>query len=427
MPEPFHIFICYAREDRDALESLRKKLTPLKQSGLAQIWYDGEIIGGKDWDSEIRRNLKSADLVLLLISDDFFDSDYIDRVELREALDANARQENIVVPVILHDCIWRVHRELAKLQALPDEAKPIFVDDHWKKPELGFANVAHGVVKILADPDTEARRSRKNTHFETLRKEEAAEQRRLEQLQAKAEADRRQRAAEAAEQKRREEEAARQKGLPEMVLVKGGAFQMGEKGVAEPVHSVTLSNFEIGKYPVTQKLWQDIMGNNPSSFKGNDLPVEQVSWDDCQEFLKKLNARFPGKTYRLPTEAEWEFAARGGNQSKSFQYAGSNDLKEVGWFAENSGSQPHPVGQKKSNELSLHDMSGNVWEWCNDWYGTYPSMAQTNPLGPESGSRRVRRGGSWNYAPADARVAYRLLWQPDSRYNHLGFRLARTP
>ena len=121
--EPFHIFICYAREDREALESLRKKLTPLKQSGLAHIWYDGEIIGGKDWDAEIRRNLQSADLVLLLISDDFFDSDYIDRVELREALAANARQENIVVPVILHDCIWRVHRELAKLQALPDEPK----------------------------------------------------------------------------------------------------------------------------------------------------------------------------------------------------------------------------------------------------------------------------------------------------------------
>jgi formylglycine-generating enzyme required for sulfatase activity len=427
MTEPFHIFICYAREDRDALESLRKKLNPLKQSGLAQIWYDGEIIGGKDWDSEIRRNLKSADLVLLLISDDFFGSDYIDRVELREALDANARQENIVVPVILHDCIWHVHPELSKLQALPDEAKPIFVDDHWKKPDYGFANVAHGVVKILKDSDTETRRGRKNSSFENAQNAQAAEQRRLEQQQAKAEADRRQRTAEAAEQKRREDETARQKGLPDMVLVKGGTFEMGEKGVSEPVHTVTLSDFEIGKYPVTQKLWQDIMGNNPSHFKGDDLPVEKVSWNDCQEFLKKLNARFPGKTYRLPTEAEWEFAARGGGSSRMTVYSGSNDLKEVGWFSENSGSQTHPVGQKKANELGLYDMSGNVWEWCNDWYGTYPSVAQNNPQGPQSGSVRVSRGGSWYVTSALARVANRVDWHPDYRFGILGFRLARTP
>jgi hypothetical protein len=183
--QPFHIFICYAREDRDSLEALRRKLSPLKLSGLAHIWYDGEIIGGKDWDAEIRRNLQSADLVLLLISDDFFDSDYIDRVELREALEANARQENVVVPVILHDCIWQVHPELRRLQALPDEARPVHMEDHWKKPELGFANVAHGVVRVLDDPDTEVRRGRKDARFEVLQRAKEAEARKVKEAEAR--------------------------------------------------------------------------------------------------------------------------------------------------------------------------------------------------------------------------------------------------
>jgi len=241
------------------------------------------------------------------------------------------------------------------------------------------------------------------------------------------------------------EEAERRKGLPEMISVKGGTFQMGEKGIAEPVHSVTLSDFDIGKYPVTQKYWQEIMGANPSKFKDcDDCPVENVSWNDVQEFLKKINARFPGKKYRLPTEAEWEFAARGGAQSKGFQFSGSNDLNEVGWFWENSGDKPlsgdwklekltpnncrtHPVGRKKANELGLHDMSGNVWEWCADWYGDYPSGAQTNPAGPDKGSDRVYRGGSWGLDARNCRVSYRYYYAPGYRSRILGFRLASSP
>jgi formylglycine-generating enzyme required for sulfatase activity len=265
------------------------------------------------------------------------------------------------------------------------------------------------------------------------RKRTATNEKRQKKLEAEAwqrqqaEVARQNREAAVAEKKRRDEAAAHLKSLlPEMVFVKGGTFQMGYG----PVHAVTLSDFEIGKYPVTQKQWTEIMGSNSSGFKDcDDCPVEQVFWDDAQEFLKKLNARFPGKNYRLPTEAEWEFAARGGNQTKGYAYAGGNDLNEVGWYADNADGKTHPVGQKKANELGLHDMSGNVWEWCADWYGHYPETAQTNPAGPTSGSYRVSRGGSWYLAAWQCRVSYRGNISPGRGRNnisHLGFRVASS-
>ena len=222
----------------------------------------------------------------------------------------------------------------------------------------------------------------------------------------------------------------------EMVEVEGGTFTMGatsEQGSdayddEKPTHQVTLSTFSIGKYEVTQALWQEIMGSNPSDFKGDLLPVEQVSWDDCQEFLRKLNARkaefgiTDGRTFRLPTEAEWEYAARGGKLSKGFKYSGSNNIGDVAWCDENSGNKTHPVGTKQANELGIYDMSGNVWEWCQDWFGDYSSGAQTNPQGPASGSSRVFRGGSWYYF-ALGRVSNRRSLTPDIRFNFLGLRL----
>ena len=224
-------------------------------------------------------------------------------------------------------------------------------------------------------------------------------------------------------------------GEPAMILVEGGTFTMGctdeecwSDGREEPAHQVTLSSYKIGKYPVTQKEWFAIMGTNPSYFQGDDLPVEMVSWDDAQEFIAKLN-ELTGKKYRLATEAEWEFAARGGNKSKGYKYSGSNDINEVAWYGfysggGTSGETTNPVGTKKANELGIYDMSGNVWEWCNDWYALYTDEAQTNPQGPNEGSNRVIRGGSWNSAAQSCRVSTRRNAHPSYRDDRLGFRVA---
>ena len=220
----------------------------------------------------------------------------------------------------------------------------------------------------------------------------------------------------------------------EMIAMQGGTFTMGctsEQGNdcfddEKPGHQVTVSDFYIGKYTITQAQWKAVMDNNPSQVQGDDLPVEQVSWTDVQEFIRKLNAQ-TGKQYRLPTEAEWEFAARGGTNSRGYKYSGSNTLSNVAWYADNSAGAVHAVGTKSPNESGIHDMSGNIWEWCNDWYSSYSSNAQTDPQGASSGSARVRRGGSWSSFTKNTRVSNRSSSAPDHPYYYyyrIGFRLA---
>jgi formylglycine-generating enzyme required for sulfatase activity len=211
----------------------------------------------------------------------------------------------------------------------------------------------------------------------------------------------------------------------EMVGIPAGSFCMGSpagKGESDehPQHQVTVSAFYMGKYEVTQAQWRAVMGTNPSSSKGDDLPLESVSWDDAQEFCRKLS-QMTGHEYRLPTEAEWEYAARAGTTG---DYAGNLDA--MGWYDANSGGRTHPVGQKQSNGFGLYDMHGNVWEWVLDWYGDYPSGEVTNPQRPGSGSFRVDRGGSWGSAAAVLRSANRYSPSPGIRYDSLGFRLVRT-
>jgi len=216
-----------------------------------------------------------------------------------------------------------------------------------------------------------------------------------------------------------------------MIWVEGGTFTMGatsEQGSdadsdEKPTHQVTLSTFSIGETEVTQELWQAVMGNNPSKFKGPKRPVEQVSWEDCQAFIRELN-RLTGRNFRLPTEAEWEYAARGGQKSNPTKYAGSSMIGDMAWYGENSGNQTHDVATKCANELGLYDMSGNVWEWCQDWFGSYSSGSQTNPKGASSGSYRVNRGGSWSYGARNCRVSYRNDYIPTNRFSDLGLRLA---
>lgn len=216
-----------------------------------------------------------------------------------------------------------------------------------------------------------------------------------------------------------------------MIKVEGGTFKMGATseqgsdayGDESPVHSVTLPDYYIGETEVTQELWKAVMGNNPSNFKGDQKPVECVSWHDCHKFIKKLN-QLTGKNFRLPTEAEWEYAARGGNKSKGYKYSGGNDINEVAWYKGNSNSHTHDVKTKSPNELGIYDMSGNVFEWCKDWFGYYSSSSQTNPKGPSSGSDRVFRGGSCIDFAGNCRVSFRSNYAPDFRRDYLGFRLA---
>ena len=228
----------------------------------------------------------------------------------------------------------------------------------------------------------------------------------------------------------------------QMVFVKGGSFFMGcddhhildnEYNNERPVHRVNVSSFSIGKFEVTLAQWRNLMGIKPPAYTGVDYenkdcdncPVVKISWDDVQEFIKRLNAK-TGKHYRLPTETEWEFAARGGKYSKGFQYSGSDKITDVAWYGKDKGAA-HPVGKKEANELSIYDMTGNAMEWCQDWYGEdyyKKSIDEVNPKGPEKGDQRIARGGSYFDDDVICRNVYRSRFAPDTRQWNLGFRLA---
>lgn len=227
-----------------------------------------------------------------------------------------------------------------------------------------------------------------------------------------------------------------------MKKVDGGTFTMGATSEQSngytpndnesPTHLVTLSDYWIGETEVTQALWYAVMDANPTSRQswsteyglGDNYPAYYISWDDCQTFITKLN-QLTGKTFRLPTEAEWEYAARGGNKSQGYIFPGSNTIGNVVWYNSNSSSSTHPVATKAPNELGIYDMSGNVYEWCQDWYGSYSSGSQTNPAGPSSGSYRVERGGGYSSLATNCRVAFRDYVTPSSTFSDLGLRLAQ--
>lgn len=219
----------------------------------------------------------------------------------------------------------------------------------------------------------------------------------------------------------------------EMVKVGGDTFGMGclSESVDDcftqemPNHAVYVDEFYIGKTEVTQALWESVMGSNPSLFRGDELPVDNVSYDDVLEFVRKLNV-LTGKTFRLPTEAEWEYAACGGHKTMLRKYSGSDNVGDVAWYTANSNRRTHPVAQKQPNELGLYDMSGNVSEWCSDWYGSYEYAPGNNPQGPSTGNHRVVRGGCWKYEPRLCRVRYRSSEKPDVRGTLYGFRLAMS-
>jgi formylglycine-generating enzyme required for sulfatase activity len=335
---------------------------------------------------------------------------------------------------VVFDKIEGLKNEAEKAKSEAEKAKAAVqaqLDQIRKKDQLQLSTYADNVGKALARYDiSEARRE-----MEKIRQTQIAPKDLLTRLE-------------------KQITDTVQTLLPDMVKVEGGTFLMGcdstdKCGDDETQHQVTLSTYQIGKYEVTQALWQKVMGSNPSYFQpsnGKDAcptcPVEQVSWNDIQVFIEKLNEK-TGKTYRLPTEAEWEYAARGGKQSKAktplssggavhtegqgvgHLYAGTTEaIDDYAWYIKNSDNKTQPVGTKKPNELGIYDMSGNVYEWCSDWYGNYPTDPQTNPKGAETGSIRVLRGGSWGGDASGLRVAVRSGNDPTDSNDFIGFRLA---
>ena len=330
------------------------------------------------------------------------------------------------------DCVMYVdEEERANISANKLEMIPLKAGEYMLKFE-SVENVADYLEEEYTMPAED--RLKKVDLLQIKQDREQREQREREEREREQEKERKER-----EERERKEREARGEFEVEgvkfkMVKVEGGTFLMGatkEQGSdawddEKPAHQVTLSDYYIGETQVTQALWKSVMGDNPSNWKGDNLPVEKVSWEDAQEFIKKLNG-VTGRTFRLPTEAEWEYAARGGKNSKGYKYSGSNNIDEVAWYGGNSGDKTHPVKEKKANELGLYDMSGNVWEWCNDWYGDCSSDAQTNPQGPDEGSDHVLRGGGWLSNARRCRVSCRSNITPTYRNNYVGFRLVMCP
>lgn len=410
------IFIAYAREDKPLLQKLRTHLNVMKRQQHCEIFYDGEIMPGETWDERLKAELHTAHIFVLLVTAEFLDSDYVNETELPKILDRRTKGEAEVIAVILKDCLWDL-TELQHLQVVLKDERPIEAVD-------AYAHAAREVFRAIAGRN------------EKLKKEAEAQQKAEEEKQRREAAER---------QKKEEEELQRRKAETErraldpfhnlMIPIKGGTFQMGDEygdlwDACRPVRFVSIKDFYLCKHPVTQAQWRAVMGTDPSKlyFKGCDnCPVESVSWDDVQEFLKKLNEK-TGENYRLPTEAEWEYAARGGIASRKTKFAGSNNEDEVVWHLGNSGKKTQPVMQKKANELGLYDLNGNVWEWCQDvWHDNYKSAPADGSAWMAGGeqNRRVVRGGSWVSYSVICRVADRYRVDQDFRYSFIGFRLAR--
>ncbi|MEO6036877.1 MAG: SUMF1/EgtB/PvdO family nonheme iron enzyme [Saprospiraceae bacterium] len=480
---PLKVFIIYAHEDRDYKNDLLKSLKLLQKNGLVAAWHDRDLMAGDDWDKVIRGHLSSAHIIIPIISIDFFNSDYIDQVEIVEAFRRYESGETYILPIIVRPCKWMDDPRISKLQSLPEDGRPIA---KWESRDDAFDSIYDGIKAKINEIQEETWPAARTLrlHKEDEAAFAAAHTRAdfedyLNNHTLHIEEARQKIAAFKRDEDKVTIERARARYLPEMVLIRGGVFQMGDtlregNYKEKPIHSVTLSDFYLGKYAVTfaefklfiedshyqtvaekegwsftwnkqKKEWQKAYAINWQHNVGSKLrteleynhPVIHVSWDDAQTYCQWLSAK-TDLDFRLPTEAEWEFAAREGGHNHRFGN-GKNVASpiEINFNAGGTLKQPYSltgeylektiaVNAFLPNVLGLHQMSGNVYEWCADWYGVYSSVAHKNPPGPVSGVNRVLRGGSWSSAPFNLRATCRDSMKPTSRDYVVGFRLARS-
>ena len=405
---------------------------------IIPITPEGEFDG---WPDNMPEAVKALDglQITTIHMDGFFEANMEQLIKDRRMAPPRRRDDGLENCAKLKvksnlDCLMYVdEEECANLTANKLEKIPLRPGEYMLKFE-SVENMADYIEEEFTMPDKDKLKS-----VDLLQVKREREQREREVIEGQ---EREKQAKERIEREKREKKECESLGEFEvkkvkfkMVKVEGGMFMMGATGVLgrdawedeKPAHLVTLDDYYIGETVVTQELWKAVVGKNPSHFNdGDNLPVESVSWEDVQAFIKKLNG-ITGRTFRLPTEAEWEYAARGGKKSKGYKYSGSNNLDEVAWYDGNSEHRTHPVKGKNPNELGLYDMSGNVWEWCQDWYGEYSGDPQTSPQGPSSGTLRVFRGGGWSVNAKICRVLNRGSRIPKDRIFNVGFRLVMCP
>ncbi|GAB4489075.1 MAG: hypothetical protein OHK0019_06200 [Saprospiraceae bacterium] len=485
MPQPYKLFTIYAREDAQYLEELRGQLRPLEHAGRIRVWSDREINPGVDWEREIVQNLDTADIILILVSGNYFKSAYIHEVEIKRAFSRHERGEARLIPIIVSSISFGDDPIIGRLQVMPTDGKPVD-SQYWRKNDDAWVDVVSGVKRVLNEVEKRENQGARNESTkiarqwgwerETEQKEKtkrkdikpsplrqyaaigggtlvllltawllpkvffSVEPRKVETDEPRpTSADTLLRVESSPSQKRpennnpqpvnsqinQETEQGTSNGqfsfIYPMEKINGSKFLMGDVSASNACpFSAQVKSFWMGKYEVTQAQWKLVMEYNPSKNKNCDnCPVENVSWHDIKKFIEKLNEKTKMQ-YRLPTEAEWEFAARGGVESN--RYSGSNSLDEVAWYRDNSGGETHPVGGKKANAFGLFDMSGNVCEWCEDIFITYQGCT---PL-PDYGGRVFRGGAA--YDPNYICTVFVRNWDmPGGRgkLEHLGFRLAR--
>jgi len=368
------IFLSYKSEDS---EKAQKIAEAIEKKGFT-VWWDRIIPPGRNFDDVIEEELESASCVVVLWSRESVTSEWV-RLEAH-----NGKKRKILVPILIEDVTPPFAFQLMEAAKLKD----------WDGISLHheFNLLIQSVGRILGRP----------APMDSRRPEQGKE--------------------------RIEEKTVVNSIDMKFALIPEGKFVMGSEEFewSKPVHNVKIQTpFYLGMYPVTQQEWKAIMGNNPSKFNGNDLPVESVSWNDVQDFIKKLNEKEGTNKYRLPTEAEWEYAARAGTTTRYSFGDDDSELGEYAWFNKNSDDKTHPVGEKKANPWGLYDVHGNVWEWVQDeWHGNYDGAPSDGSAWEDGvGASRVNRGGSWFSSDRYCRSAYRGYSDPGYRFRYLGFRL----